>query len=196
MNKMGIALTMGLVALGATGAATAAEGEWNWLAGTKEGYKMEPAVSLLFGVMKPDLDGVDAQAAFGLEFSLNCPLIQPPTNKIREQVSFTMFKDGEYKQNSLELSPHYVVEVSKGLWFGGGPGLGVIFAEGKHDHSSNTEKHDDTVFGFQVGASLHYTAAAPFFAGAEARYQITSKANDIGDNLNNLRAMLKVGMSF
>lgn len=195
MIKMKIALAVGLVAASAAGTASA-EGDWTFLAGTKEGYKAEPVASIMLGVMKPDIDGAEAGAAYGLELSLNCPLLQPPTNKIREQVSFNMYKDGEYKQNSIELSPHYIVEVSKGLWLGGGPGLGVVMAEAEHGHGATAEKHSDTVFGFQVGASLHYTGAAPFFAGAEARYQMTTKSDELGDNLNNLRAMLKVGMSF
>jgi len=187
MSKMNIAFAFGILAATAAGSA-AAEGDWTFLAGTKEGYKAEPVASIILGMMKPDEEHVDAKAAYGLELSLNCPLLQPPTNKIREQVSFTTFKSDDFKQNSIELSPHYVVEVAKGLWLGGGPGLGVVM--GEHDG------HKETVFGLQVGGSLHYTAAAPFFVGAEARYQFTTDAGDLGDNLNNMRAMVKVGMSF
>lgn len=195
MSKKGIALAFGVAALAATGTASA-EGEWTWLAGMKEGYKAEHAASLMVGMMKPDVEGADAGAAYGLELSLNCPLLQPPTNKIRQQVSFALYKDGDFSLNTIELNPHYVVEVSKGLWLGGGPGLGVVMAESEHAHGGGTEKHDDTLFGFQIGASLHYTAAAPFFVGAEARYQLTTKSDEFNDNLNNMRAMLKVGMSF
>ena len=172
--------------------AAAHAGEWTFLAGVKPDYKAEPALSVIAGQMSPGISGMKDGTITGIELSLNCPLLQPPTNRIRQQVSLTQYDESGTKITNIELNPHYVVEVLPGLELGGGPGLGYIMTD--------TPALDPNLWGLSVGLSAHYTAMGPLFLGAEYRYQVTSKKNfggSIGkDNLNNGRFDIKVGYSF
>ncbi len=172
--------------LAATGA-QAADG-WTFLAGTKEGYVAQPAVSVMFGMLDPDVDGADSDAITGIELSLNCPLLQPPTNRIRQQISYTSYDKDGLEIDSFELNPHYVIETSPGLELGFGPGIGYV--------SAKSAGFDDSVFAFQLGASAHYTAMGPLFLGAEARYQMTGDLDGTNDGIDNFRFAVKVGYAF
>lgn len=188
MKKQNLVLA-GVILL-AAGSAQAAD-EWNWFAGWQDGYTAEPAVSVMLGQMDPG-DNMDSGTISGIEFSLNCPLVQPPSNRIRQQVSFTSYDENGVEITSLEINPHYVVEVSPGLEIGGGPGLGYVMVD--------SGAGDGSVLALQLGVSAHYTLQSPLFIGAEARYQVTGE-DDFGgggpeDDVNNYRIALKVGYSF
>ncbi len=187
MKKRNLALTGAILLV--TGNAQAA-GDWNFLAGTKDGFVAEPAISLMLGQMDPG-NNMDSDIITGIELSLNCPLLQPPSNRIRQQASYTTYDDNGVKITSLEINPHYVVEVAPGLEIGGGPGLGYVMVD--------NGVADDAVFGLQLGVSAHYTLQSPLFIGAEARYQITGEDNfgaASKSDVNNYRIALKVGYSF
>ncbi len=183
-----------LMALGSalliTSASVQAGDDWRWFAGMKDGYTAQPAVSLMFGMLDPDADGADSDAIAGIELSLNCPMLQPPTNRIRQQISYTKYDKNGLELTSIEANPHYVIETSPGLELGFGPGFGYVMA--KTDDGSL----DDGALALQVGASAHYTGMGPLFIGAEARYQMTGDFDGVDDNINNFRVALKVGYSF
>lgn len=164
--------------------------EWTFLTGTKQGYTAEPTISLMLGRMSPG-DDFRSSAIAGVELSLNCPLLQPPTNRIRQQVSLTWYDKGRNEITSLEINPHYVVEVAPGLELGAGPGLGLVMVD--------TATGDGNVLGVQFGASAHYHGNSPLFIGAEARYQLTTESRFGGGqktDVNNFRFGIKVGYSF
>ena len=178
MKKQNLVLVLG-VSLLASQAAMA--GEWNFLAGTKDGYKAEPIVSLMAGNM--DFDKTDG-AIMGVEVSLNCPLIQPPTNRIRQQASITSYDENGVAVTNLEINPHYVVEVADKLEIGAGPGFGYLASDGAD------------MLGFQLGASVHYTGL-PVFIGAEWRMQMTTAVDsDVDGDADNTRFAVKVGYAF
>ncbi len=171
------------------GSVQAAEG-WTWMAGTQDGFKAKPTVSLLMGQMDPG-DNMDSDTISGIELSLNCPLVQPPSNRIRQQVSYTKYDDQGVEIASLELNPHYVVEISPGLEIGGGPGLGYVMVD--------TPTGDGDVFGLQLGVSTHYHGNSPLFLGADLRYQITGEDNfgaATKSDVDNMRLAIKIGYSF
>lgn len=169
MNKVVLVSVLGSVMSMASVSAQAES--WNLFAGTKAGYEPEAAVSLMLGNVSPENGG--SEGLVGIELSLNCPLLQPPTNRIRQQVSYSTIDGADF----LEINPHYVVEVAPGLEIGGGVGLGYVM----------TDASDDVAF--QVGASAHYFAMGPVFIGAEARLQTV-------DGDNNTRVAVKLGYSF
>jgi len=175
MHKSIVALS---ILLGISSMNTQAEG-WEFLAGSKPGYKAEPIASLMFGQM--DFDGSDSSIV-GVELSLNCPLLQPPTNRIRQQASITSYDDSGFEIINLEINPHYVVEVAKNLEIGGGPGFGYLYSDDTADR-----------FAFNLGASIHYTGL-PVFLGAEVRTQFTTEDN--GNDMNNNRMAVKIGYAF
>lgn len=186
MKKQVCASLMGLVlATAATGAA--AEG-WDFLAGLSDDYQAQPTLSLVGGVMDPDFGAVGSGALYGLEVALNCPLLQPPSNRIRQQLSLTQYDEDGVEVTSLELNPHYVIPMSENLEIGFGPGFGVLDVE--------AGSQDDLLLGVQAGASVHYRQGA-FFAGAEARYQVTTEERFGGTDqgADNVRVLLKVGVN-
>jgi opacity protein-like surface antigen len=82
-------------------------------------------------------------------------------------------------------------DLSDKMKFGFGPGLGVIFAK--------SDSKSDTVFGFNVGASLNYDLTKNIFIGIETRYQWAEDADlSAGANrdMDNCRTLLKVGTHF
>lgn len=171
-----------------TGVAQAA-GEWNFMAGMDKDYVADPTLSLMAGNLDPDIGNADSDTISGIELSLNCPLLQPPTNKIRQQVSYTTYDNQGLEISSFELNPHYVVETMPGLGLGFGPGLGYVKAE--------TSTESEGMFALQLGASLHYTAMGPLFLGAEARYQVTQGDDFAGQKgADNLRIAVKAGYNF
>lgn len=181
------AVAMTLVA----GGAQAAPG-WTWLAGTKPGYKVEPTVAAMLGRISPG-DEFRSSTILGAELSLNCSLLQPPTHRIRQQLSFTRASTGGVKIHNYEINPHYVVQISPGFEIGGGPGLGYV--------TIDTPTGDGGVFGFQLGASAHYRGTGPLFVGAEMRYQFTGDdrfggAGSPRTDANNFRFAIKAGYSF
>ena len=168
--------------------APAAAGGWGLFPVLDDDYTAEPTFAVIGGAMDPDFSGADTDGVYGVEFSLNCPTLQPPVNRIRQQFSLMRYDDG-IEITSLEINPHYVMPIAQGLELGFGPGLGVL--------SVDTDNGDATAFGLQAGASLHYRAGL-LFLGAEARYQATTE-EDFGDgdqDVNNVRYMVKAGVNF
>lgn len=163
---------------------------WRFFAGMEEDFVHETTVALTAGGLGPDSKIGDAGLAYGAEVSFNCPLIQPPTNKVRQQVSLLQYKDGDSTIQSFQINPHYVVEVSPKLWLGGGPGFGVVRAD-VNNRTSN-------MIAAQIGASAHYSIDK-IFLGAEARYQFT-QSDEVGGNAdlgaNNWQAVFKLGYNF
>lgn len=185
-NRRSLALVPALLL--AAGSAQAA-GEWNFLAGKDKDFTAQPALSLMVGSLDPDISGASSDTFSGIELSLNCPLLQPPTNKIRQQISYGRYDDQGLRISSFELNPHYVFEVNPGLGIGVGPGLGYVKAEAGSE--------SEGMFALQLGASLHYTAMGPLFLGAEARYQATQGDDFAGQKgADNFRIALKAGYSF
>ncbi len=180
-------LAVAVSALMVSAAASAEGNGWNWFAGLDDDYVMAPTVSLVAGHMSFD---DDSGSIAGIELSFNCPLLQPPTNKIRQQLSVVQYDEPGLEVTSIEINPHYVAEVSPGLFLGGGPGLGYM--------SVDTAGGDDSVLGIQLGGSVHYSVSDTFFLGGEARYQITQDA-EFGNakvEMDNWRVALKAGVSF
>ena len=188
MNKKSLGVLMGASMLVASG--VHAEG-WTFLPVTQSGYRAQPALSLLYGRMTPSATGFKDGNFTGLEVAFDCPLLQPPTNRIREQLSYVHYSEGNKDIDSVEINPHYVVEVSPGFEIGGGPGLAYIL--------TNTPANDPSLWGLNIGLSAHYAPMGHLFLGAEYRYQITSDedfGNGIKEDLNNGRFDIKVGYRF
>lgn len=186
MKKQICASLIGLAAVSASH--TAAADGWEFPGFNASGYQAEPTVAFVGGVMDPDAGFADAGAVYGVELSLNCPLLQPPTNRIRQQASLTRYDEDGVEITSFEINPHYVMPMGENLEFGFGPGVGVMNV----DYGSD----DNTLLGLQAGASMHYREGA-FFAGAEARYQVTTEErfNGVKRGVDNARVLLKVGVN-
>jgi len=135
--------------------------------------------SLVMGTLSPT-DG-DSGSLIGAELSLDCPIFQPSTGLIRQQVSYATYSQNSVTVSLIELNPHWVTEVSTGFFVGGGPGLGLATA-------SVTGGSSKSYFEIGLGASAFYKMDSLQFGGEWRQMSA-------GD-LNNSRMLLKAGLAF
>lgn len=147
-------------------------------------YRPNPVVSLLGGSMTPK-EG-DAGSVVGVELSLDCPLFQPPTGQVRQQISYTVYDKNQVQVTNIELNPHWMSEISENFTAGFGPGLGLV-------QTSVSGGESESYFGLGFGASASYRASS-LQLGAEYREQLTQTKNEA--DLNNSRFLVKVGYIF
>jgi len=163
---------------------------WEILPGTKDGFIFDHSIAVMAGPFQSTTQIGERTTGMGIELSMNCMIIQPPTNRIRQQVSYFMYEDGESEIQTTELNPHYLFEILPKLEIGAGPGVGYI--------RTRVDGKSANLLAAQFGGSLHYRFKK-LFLGAEARYQVTPKA-DVGDGkengARNARATLKIGYNF
>lgn len=186
MKKQICASLIGLAA--ATASHTVSAEGWAFPGFSADGYQAQPTLSLVGGVMDPDFGSAGSGDVYGVEASFDCPTLQPPSNRIRQQVSLTQYDEDGVEITAFEINPHYVVPMGNNLEFGFGPGIGVMDVD--------TGSRDNTLLGIQAGASLHYRQDS-FFAGAEARYQVTTEERfgNRDRDADNARVLLKVGVN-
>jgi len=186
MNKHIIRLLIVVFVISASAPAFAKKG-WRLLAGTEEDFTFQPTASVVAGVLGSNDEVGDTGTAFGVEASFMCPLIQNPTNNLRQQLSVVQYADGDNTLLTVEANLHYRIPVANNLKLGVGPGFGFVRTDAK--------KVTTNMVAVQGGASLHYTMDK-FFVGAEARYQLTQR-NNVGkgneNGADNWRALVKFG---
>lgn len=167
-----------------------AEKNWRLLAGLEEDFRLDPTMTLNAGQLVPDSDVGEKEYALGIEFSFDCVLIQPKKNKLRQQLSYLRYKDGDSTLQTIQLNPHYLIELLPNFWIGGGPGLAYVRADVNNKKSN--------MLAGQLGASLHYKYKR-IFLGAETRYQLTQN-DDVGKGKDNgassWQTLLKLGYNF
>lgn len=162
---------------------------WELFPIVSDDYQYAPQLSLMAGSMSP-ADG-DSGSMSGIEFSLNCPLLKAPEGVIRQQISLASYDENGVEVTSIELNPHYQINLAPNVDFGFGPGFGYTMVEGTG--------LDDSAITLQAGASLNYTMGQ-MVIGGEARYQMTLSDIDMNNgsnvDLNNTRLMIKLGYRF
>jgi len=171
-------------------AATLNAGEWGILPVLDADYKSEHGFALLVGYQQPSESGVDGALAYGVEASINCPLLKVPVNYIRQKLSVSYSDNDGLKLTSIEINPYYRMPIATDLEVGVGPSLGATIVK--------SGSLSDTVFGYGAGADIEYDINNIYVA-FEARYQLTSDVDfgsGIGGNIDNFRGMAKVGYKF
>jgi opacity protein-like surface antigen len=159
----------------------------------KKGYHPQLAASLVGGIQNNSglLDA--SSTVYGVEISMQCPLLCTGKNYIRQQLSIVQQNGDIMKSVAAELNPHYRIIALPKFELGIGPSLGLAFATANND--------DRTVFTYGAGVSLaHYFGRV--FIGAESRYALSGDVNfhnntnntTLTNNLNNLRSVLKLGV--
>ena len=151
-------------------------------------YTANFAVALT-GAFNNIKDADDAKSIYGLEASLNCPWLTPPSNIIRQQINISNYSDSGLDILNVSINPHYMVEVAPSTTIGAGPNFGFSNVE--------FDGEDDTVFTYGVGASLRTDINKNFFLGAEARYELVGETDFDKDlELDNSKILIKLGYQF
>ncbi|NFV80489.1 hypothetical protein [Magnetospirillum aberrantis] len=144
-------------------------------------YDPNWAVALKGGVWDSDIKGVDAAAAYGVEISVDDPLIDPVIGKVRHMMSFNHADHDGLDLSTVEWNAHWVFETHRDFWLGAGPGIGYVWADGHNMDNSPAAQ-------FGMSATYFHDHA---MVGFETRYQWTS-----GDSTDNWLTMVKVGYRF
>ena len=162
-------------------------------ASSKKEFKSLTGLSVIGGVQNNKQ--LDAWSPlYGIEFSMECPLVQTGKSHIRQQVSL-IFQDGkDYKSLNLEINPQYKIIAGSSFELGAGPVAGFIF--------TTIRDNNKPVFSYGLGTGVVYYFKKVFI-GFESRYTMTKEIlfddidketgyNESGD-LNNLRIFMKIG---
>jgi len=144
------------------------------------------------GYMDFNRNSMDNGITHGLEVSFDCPVFKlPGDNTIRQQLSLNTYNKSDVKVQSIEMNPYYMVDISKDLVFGFGPGIGGVKVS--PDNSKN-----QWLFALQAGAGVKYYIN-DFILGADVRYQWTAE-KDLGAGsdagVDNTRFLVKAGYRF
>lgn len=161
-------------------------GEWTFLPAAGSDYHAEPAIAAKGSWL--DIDDIEASPSYGGELSFNCPLIGTPVGRIRQQLSYNYFDHDGATYQSVELNPHFQMEVAPNLWLGAGPGLGYVWT----DQGS----HDGNAVAVQAGLGGSYTVGH-MMLGLESRYQWTLGNPFVGTQSGeNWLTSVKLGYAF
>lgn len=182
IQRFASALLLGSLAFSAT--ASHAEG-LRFFPGLDSGFKFEPTLALSAGVMHAKAADDNSQLVYGLDFSMNCGLIQTPDNRIRTHIQINHVNESNVKATSFELSPRYTVPLGGGFSVGVGPALALV----KADNGSN----DRNLFGYGVAAGANFRKGA-YYSGIDLRYLNTNERNNV--EFENWALMAKVGINF
>jgi hypothetical protein len=131
---------------------------------------------------------------FGIEFSMECPLIQSGKSRVRQQITLMRQEQKDYRSLTIEINPHYKLIAGPSFELGIGPVAGFIFTP--------VRDNNKPVFNYGLGTSAMYYFKRVFI-GLESRYTLTKNIL-LGDmyyettiaekaNLNSLRGFLKLG---
>jgi hypothetical protein len=127
----------------------------------------------------------DTMTILGLDFNMNCGLIQTPDNRIRTHIQINHVDESGVKSTSFELSPRYTLPIGGGFSAGAGPVLALVRVD-----SGNSNQN---LFGYGAVAGLNFRAGM-FYAGADLRYLNTTEHNNT--QLDNWALLAKVGINF
>ena len=160
---------------------------------SKKDFKLLAGLSVIGGVQNNK--DVDASApVYGIEFSMECPIIQTGKSRIRQQLSLMRQHGKDYKSLTVEMNPQFKIIDRSSFELGAGPVAGFIF--------TRIRDNNKPVFNYGLGTGAVYYFKKVFI-GFESRYTMTKRVlfDDIdkepgyieSGNLNNLRGFLKIG---
>lgn len=179
-------LTSALLVAGLALAATTSHADGlTFLPGLNAGFKFEPTLAVSVGAMNAAAARDDALTVYGIDFNMNCGLIQTPANRIRTHVQINHVDESGVKSTSFELSPRYTLPLGGGFSIGAGPALALVKVD-----NGNADKN---LFGYGAVGGLNYRAGL-LYAGADLRYLNTTERNNV--QFENWALLAKVGINF
>lgn len=149
------------------------------------GFKAEPSLAVTVGALAAPAGNDDAMFVYGLDFNMNCGLIQTPANRIRTHVQINHTDESGMKATSFELSPRYTVPLAGGFSVGAGPVLGMVMAD--------NGRSDKNLFAYGAVVGANYRKGM-YYSGLDLRYLNTSEST--GLSFENWALLAKVGINF
>ena len=184
MNIKPLASALLLAGLALSATASHADG-LKFLPGLQAGFKAEPSLAISLGVMgSPDTNS-DSMFVYGLDFNMNCGLIQTPDNRIRTHVQINHVDESGMKSTSFELSPRYTLPLGSGFSVGAGPVLALVMAD--------NGRADKNLFGYGAVVGANYRKGM-YYSGLDLRYLNTSESDRV--SFENWALLAKVGINF
>ena len=162
-------------------------------ASSKKEFKSLTGLSVIGGVQNNKQ--LDAWAPiYGIEFSMECPLVQTGKSHIRQQLSLILQDGQDYESLNLEINPQYKIIAGSSFELGAGPVAGFIF--------TTIRDNNKPVFSYGLGTGVVYYFKKVFI-GFESRYTMTKEilfddidkesGYNVSGDLNNLRIFMKIG---
>ncbi len=179
-------LATALLAAGLVSGAAMADG-LRFLPGLDAGFKAEPTIALSLGAMQANAGaGKDETLfAYGIDFNMNCGLIQTPANRIRTHVQINHANQDGIKATTFELSPRYTVPLGSGFSVGAGPVIGMVMAD-----NGVTDKN---LFGYGAVVGANFRKGM-YYSGLDVRYMNTNERSNL--TFENWTVLAKVGINF
>ena len=153
--------------------------------GLQSGFKFEPSLAVSVGAMSASAANDDTLFVYGLDFNMNCGLIQTPDNRIRTHLQINHVNESGVKATSFELSPRYTLPVGGGFSVGAGPVLALVAAD-----NGTTDKN---LFGYGAVIGANYRKGM-YYAGLDLRYLNTNERSNV--EFENWALLAKVGINF
>ena len=182
INRLASLFLIAGITLGAS--ASHADG-LRFFPGLETGFKAEPSVAITGGVMNAKAANDDTNFVYGLDFNMNCGLIQTPDNRIRTHVQINHTNESGVKATSCELSPRYTLPIGSGFSVGAGPVIGMVKVD------NGVADKNLFAYGAVVGANFR---KGMYYSGLDLRYLNTSERNNV--ELENWALIAKVGINF
>ena len=149
------------------------------------GFKFDPTLAVSAGVMDANAASDNSITVYGLDFNMNCGLIQTPDKRIRTHIQINRVNGSGIKSTAFELSPRYTLPVGGGFSLGAGPVPAAVMVD-----NGNADK---TLFGYGAVAGLNFRSDM-FYAGADVRYLNTTERDNA--ELDNWALLAKFGINF
>lgn len=153
--------------------------------GLQSGFKFEPSLALTVGATAAPAARDSVLASYGLDFNMNCGLIQTPDNRIRTHIQLNRIDQSNVTATSVELSPRYTLPIGGGFAVGAGPALAWVNAD--------TGAGSQNLFGYGAVAGVSFRKAH-YYSGIDLRYLNTSERERTG--LEQWGVQAKVGINF
>ncbi len=151
----------------------------------EKGFKLEPTLAITGGMTHAAGARDDSMGVYGIDFNMNCGLMQTPANRIRTHVQINRVDESGIKATSFELSPRYTLPLGAGFSVGAGPALAMVRMD-----NGNTDRN---LFGYGAVAGLNFRAGM-FYAGTDIRYLNTNERDRV--QFENWTWLAKVGINF
>ena len=181
-------------------------GEPGAFAGFKKGFRPQIGASIVGGYTTFTADNVDeAGFTYGIELSLQCPLLCTKKNYIRQQLGIMFYNSSDtsstYSNTSVTLTPEYRFFVNPASEYAAGPILGWNFSKSGVKGGDKFATSNGFIYGLSASATYHIGAfmigfSPQYILGLDQDAKFDGKDLGIKVNPSHFRGLVKLGLKF